>query len=293
MLPQPLVEARFFRPLPAAAHLSKWSSYVKWQESIERIFLTRRSGFWLRLVQRMWSQHPLTKGVSHSYHYPCARTSQLQATLWKSPARLQDPRLPHHRVKLTYRFQNLSNSSTEGGRHYKFSVMAWRQSPKSIQSSIPTLPSWHLGLCGTHMGFFAQPTQKGPSHLAKFAKSQQILSADNSKHVWWACCRSSRRERAWERTTEGRLPAATSQGMRFACTPFNVLVRVRAKRSNGNTVRPRADLACACRQVATIKQQSRAVLMRSASEGTDSVDATPCPGKLEKEGMQHVCWKWN
>ena len=29
ILPQPLVETRFFRLLPAAAHLSKWSSYVK------------------------------------------------------------------------------------------------------------------------------------------------------------------------------------------------------------------------------------------------------------------------
>mmetsp|Transcript_983 Transcript_983/g.1614 ORF Transcript_983/g.1614 Transcript_983/m.1614 type:complete len:207 (-) Transcript_983:2358-2978(-) len=60
------------------------------------------------------------------------------------------------------------------------------------------------------------------------------------RRVQATCCRSSRRERAWERTTDGRLPAAT----------------------------------CACRQVATIKQHNRAVLMRSASEGTDS-DARP------------------
>ena len=54
---------------------------------------------------------------------------------------LQDCKTQGSHTRELNRFQNLSNSSTEGGHHYKVSVMAWRQSPKSTQSSIPTLPS--------------------------------------------------------------------------------------------------------------------------------------------------------
>ena len=71
--------------------------------------------------------------------------------------------------------------------------------------------------------------------------------------------------------------------MRFECIPFRALVRVRAKKKAMETQYSQQQTWPAhVGQVATIKQQSRAVLMRSASEGTDSVDAKPCPGKLKK-----------
>ena len=275
--PQPLIKTRFFWPLLAAGHVSKrsiWSIW-SWQQSNSLTQCHRRSPNVAVKCHSRMELRPPTARKSHPNFFAHCKRKILDRAGWVHYNRvawdLPDPTsLTFISISLCKNFTAASNFAKNSCKTQSSNTTDLNKGAVSVSISNRKhqhtwRPSLHsLSNSGSNTKVQAQPfpaASASGTHVRFFAQPTRKGPSHLTKFQRKIC---------WEFE------------MSFPMGLLHVLA-ARAwgpKKDTGlkHTAKSRSGT---CRQVA-IKQQR-------VQEGTDSVDATPCPGKLQKGGMQHVC----
>ncbi len=223
-----------------ASSSSPWSKFERLCHALLSISISLRlsrpilrgDGIWWIPTGRVLATKHCFRIFAHSLD-PCTRISRLLEAWRRTPGQKQPASWKNKNsirqvtLRKLHKSKSISCSTRISKHQHHFEI--WQTSAQNC-IILPRDVAEHLGLNWTWVGFPTKSTQQTPSLLdsenyvqrdrslqRKVLKLLNIQRKRNKlRHVFGkkkktaTCWRSSRRERAWERTTEGRLPVATS-----------------------------------------------------------------------------------